>query len=211
MVRVKICGITNLDSALFAAECGADALGFVFWEKSLRFISTEAAREIIKGLPPFITTVGVFVDEPAENINRAARDLGLACVQLHGEETPEGCKKIEAKVIKAVRIKDKGDINGLGRFNVSAILLDTYREGVQGGSGEVFNWDIAAEAKRYGRIILSGGLTPANVVSAIRRVSPYAVDVSSGVEVGPGKKDPDKVRDFISKVRGLEEEFEERI
>jgi phosphoribosylanthranilate isomerase len=202
--RVKICGITNLDDAEAAVECGADAMGFVFWTESPRSIAPDEALRIVSEVPPFLTTVGVFVNEPPEVINQVVRRVGLGCVQLHGEEPPEGCEGINAKVIKAVRVSGEKDIEGLDRYDVSAFMLDTFREGVQGGTGETFDWDIAIKAKRFGPLILSGGLTPENVAGAITHVRPYGVDVSSGVEREPGKKDPEKIRNFIDAVRGLE-------
>ena len=200
-VKVKICGITNLDDALFAVESGADALGFVFWEKSLRFVEASAVKSIIKTLPPFVSTVGVFVDQEAGRVNEIARQTGLSCVQLHGSETPEFCKLIELRVVKAFRIKQSADILPLSSYDVSAFLLDTYSEGILGGTGKVFDWDCAIEAKKYGRIILSGGLTPVNIEEALRKVSPYGVDASSGVELSPGRKDKVKVREFIRLAR----------
>jgi phosphoribosylanthranilate isomerase len=201
--RVKICGITNLDDAITAVECGADAMGFVFWFKSPRFIEPLEAKRIASEVPPFVTTVGVFVNEPVEGINRLVHSVGLDCVQLHGEEPPEVCRGLEAKVIKAVRVSAEKDLEGLDRYDVSAFMLDTFCEGVQGGSGETFDWDIAVKAKRFGAVILSGGLTPDNVVDAIRHVRPYGVDVSTGVEREPGKKDPEKIRKFIDTVRSI--------
>ena len=202
-VKVKICGITNLDDALFAAESGADALGFVFWKKSPRFVEASVAKAIVKALPPFVSCVGVFVDEEASRVNGIARQAGLSCVQLHGSETPEFCGSIEAKVIKAFRIKQGNDIASLSDYDVSAFLLDSYSEGAPGGTGKVFDWDCAVEAKKYGKVILAGGLTPGNIAEALRKVGPYGVDVSSGVESSPGKKDRVKVKEFIRLVRGF--------
>lgn len=203
MLKVKICGITNqLDSAL-AVDNGADALGFVFYEKSPRYIRPEDAEHIIKGLPPFITTVGVFVNEPPVKVKSIMESAGLDFAQLHGDETPEDCMATGPKVIKAFRIRQSSDIEAIKKYNASAYLLDTYREGIPGGTGETFNWDIAIEAKKLGRIILSGGLNPDNIAEAVRKVAPYAVDVSSGVELKPGKKDPDKIKKFMEQVKLL--------
>ncbi len=202
--KVKICGITSLEDALTACEGGADAIGFIFWEGSPRFIAPETAARIIKMLPPFVSTVGVFVNEDVEVINEIVKTAGLGCVQLHGDEPPETCEAVEAKVIKAVRIKDVKSLDGLERFDVSAYLLDTFKEGTPGGTGAVFDWEIAKEAKGLGRIILSGGLTPENVADAVSLVRPYAVDVSSGVESRPGRKDPVMVARFIEAARGME-------
>ena len=202
MVRVKICGITNAEDALAAVESGADALGFVFWERSPRFVEPRRAGEIIRGLPPFVTTVGVFVDEALERVNGITASAGLDAAQLHGSETPEYCSRVAARVIKSFRIKGEDDIRPMGEYRVSAFLLDTFREGAPGGTGMTFDWDIALRAKEFGIVILSGGLNPDNVREAVKRVSPWAVDVSSGVEERPGKKDPKKLRDFIKNAKG---------
>jgi phosphoribosylanthranilate isomerase len=201
--RVKICGITNMDDAVSAVESGADALGFIFFEKSPRFIEEEEARSIVSRVPPYVTTVGVFVNEEPKEINRIVKSAGLDRVQLHGAEGPEVCRAIEAKVIKAARISGKEDLQGLDRYDVSAFLLDTFREGVEGGTGQTFDWDIALEAKKLGTVILSGGLTTENVVDAINHVRPWGVDVTSGVEKEPGKKDPEKIKRFIERVRSV--------
>lgn len=204
MARVKICGITNLDDAAAAAGYGADAIGFIFWERSPRYINEKAASRILKETAPFITAVGVFVNETTDKIRAVIKETGINCVQLHGDEPPESCEDLAAdgvKVIKAFRVREKKDIQGLIAYPASAYLLDTYREGMMGGTGETFNWDIAVEAKKSGTIILSGGLTPENVSEAVKRVGPYAVDVSSGVEISPGRKDPDKVRRFIKEAK----------
>ncbi len=203
-VRVKICGITNMDDAAAAASFGADALGFIFWEKSPRNVNAEAASRIISELPPFIAKVGVFVNETVDNIRRTS-EIGLDCVQLHGDESIEFASRVREatglNIIKAVRVKEARDIVGIERYAASAYLLDTFKPGARGGTGEVFDWDIAIEAKGKGRIILSGGLNPDNVADAVKRVKPYAVDVGSGVELRPGKKDPDKIKSFIEKAK----------
>jgi len=200
-VRIKICGITNLDDALVATELGADAVGFIFYEKSPRFINPKTAALIIRELPPFVATVGVFVNEPPDRVIDTAKEAGVGCVQLHGDETPEYCSSLGLRTIKALRVKDASVLNMLRSYSVSGILLDTYREGVPGGTGETFDWEIAAEAASAGRIILSGGLTPENIREAIEKVGPYAVDVSSGVESTPGRKDHEKLRKFFEQVR----------
>lgn len=200
-VKVKICGITNLDDAIKAAELGADAIGFVFWEGSRRFISPAAAARILREMPPFMTSVGVFVNEGAKAVNRVIDETGIDCAQLHGEESPEECLQVKSRVIKAIRIKDSKDLRALKSYNVSAFLLDAFIEGVPGGTGKTFDWNIAVEAKSAGRIILSGGLTPENVKEAVKKVGPYAIDVSSGVELAPGKKDHAKLKKFMEQVR----------
>ncbi len=195
--RLKICGITNLEDALKAAELGADALGFIFYKGSPRHISPRTASLIIRELPPFVVPVGVFVDEEPEKVKAIAAETGISTVQLHGYETPEYCESLGLKVIKAIRIKERSDIMRLRPYNVAAFLLDTFREGVPGGTGETFDWQIAIEAKALGRVILSGGLNPENVREAIERVRPYAVDASSGLEEKPGKKDHRKLEKFM--------------
>jgi len=197
--RVKICGITNLEDALKAAELGADALGFIFYKLSPRHISPRTAALIVRELPPFVVPVGVFVDEEPGKVASVAAETGISAVQLHGSETPEYCERLmgSLKVIKAVRIKERSDIMRLRSYNVSAFLLDTFREGVPGGTGETFDWEIALEAKALGRVILSGGLNPGNVREAIEKVEPYAIDASSGLETKPGKKDHKKLEKFM--------------
>lgn len=205
MVKVKICGITNLEDALASCEYGADALGFIFYKKSPRFIEPERVRDIIKDLPPFVTTVGVFVDEDADKINEIVKEVGLNVVQLYSKELPEFCEGIRSKVIKVFRIQGsrvQEFKDEMKKYRVSAYLLDTYQEGMPGGTGETFNWKIAKEAKGFGRIILAGGLTPQNVAEAVKTVMPYAIDVSSGVEERPGKKDLKKVKEFIERAKG---------
>ncbi len=200
MVKVKICGITRSDDAIFACDYGADALGFVFYNKSPMYITPERAGSIIKKLPPSIEKVGVFVNESPDRINNIIENTGLTTVQLHGEELPEFMKAIKAPVIRAVRIRDKDDIKIMVQYSVTAFLLDSFTQNY-GGSGRRFDWDIAIEAKKFGRIILSGGLTPENVAEAIRIVQPWGVDVSSGVELKPGVKDREKVREFIKNAK----------
>jgi phosphoribosylanthranilate isomerase len=200
-VKVKVCGTTRLKDALLAVECGADAIGFIFHKKSPRYVTVKTANEICSKLPPFVNRVGVFVNETADTINRIADRCGLDAVQLHGDESPAFCKKIKRRVIKAVRVEDATSLQEMSRYVVDAILLDTYKEGQWGGTGKVFDWELAARAKKYGPVILAGGLNPRNVKEALRKVQPYGVDVSSGVEQSPGKKDPKKVKAFLKAVR----------
>jgi phosphoribosylanthranilate isomerase len=200
--KVKICGITSPEDALFAAEAGADALGFVFYEGSPRHVFPETVMEIISALPPFVTTVGVFVNAPPAEIREVLALTGLDVVQLHGDEPPEEAS-LFPRVIKAFRVRDVTVLEEIRRFRASAYLLDTYDPDVPGGTGKSFNWEIAREAARFGPVILAGGLTPGNVAEAVRTARPYAVDVSSGVEAEKGKKDPEKVRLFIERAKGL--------
>jgi phosphoribosylanthranilate isomerase len=205
-LKVKICGITNLDDALYAAECGADALGFIFYPKSPRCITPDKAASIIQKIPPFITTVGVFVNEKPDEIRHIISMTGLRTVQLHGEESPDTCG-LFFSAIKSFRVKDMTDLKQLEQYpRVSACLLDTYSEAEYGGTGRIFNWDIAVEAKKMCRIILAGGLTPENIEAAVKHVRPYAVDVCSGVEAEKGNKDLKKVKEFISRAKRAAEE-----
>lgn len=201
MVKVKICGITNQKDAFAALDAGADALGFVFYNGSPRNIAREDAARIIEQLPPFIQTVGLFVNESIETINNIADLCGLDVIQLHGDETPQFCNSINRRVIKALRIKDISSLEPLESFNVAGMLLDAWSPSEQGGTGRTFNWDIAEIASQKKQIILAGGLSPDNVTDAIRKVRPYAVDVSSGVESSPGVKDHMLLRDFIRKAK----------
>jgi phosphoribosylanthranilate isomerase len=202
MVKIKICGITNLEDALLAAELGADALGFIFYSKSPRQVAPETARSIIAQLPPFVAAVGVFVDEAAAVVQELAANVGLDWVQLHGQESPEYCRNLGRRVIKAFRIQDEGSLGRLAGYQGSAqaMLLDTYKKGQVGGTGEVFDWHLAREAKKYGPIILAGGLTADNVAQAIATALPDAVDAASGTEAAPGTKDPEKLRAFFKSV-----------
>ncbi|MDO9289641.1 MAG: phosphoribosylanthranilate isomerase [Thermodesulfovibrionales bacterium] len=204
MVRVKICGITNLEDALAAVEFGADALGFVFFKKSPRYISPAKAKAIIKKLPPFISSVGVFVNEDNIIVEKIADQTGIDAIQLHGDEPPKACN-LSRPVIKAIRVKSIDNLEIISKYKnkVSAFLLDTYTPEIFGGTGQIFNWDIAIEAKQFGKIILAGGLTPENVEQAVRQVHPYAVDVSSGVEAEKGKKDHAKLRLFIKRAKSV--------
>lgn len=202
MVKVKICGITNLNDALSAVDAGADAVGFVFCSASPRHISPEQATEIIKVLPPFVQTVGLFVNEESATVNSIADQCGLDIVQLHGEETPGYCGTVLRRVIKAFRVKDIATLDAMSPYHVSGYLLDAWSPSAHGGTGQTFNWEIAAEAINRGhRIILAGGLTPCNVSEAVRCVKPYAVDVSSGVESTPACKDADKLKTFIIRAK----------
>jgi phosphoribosylanthranilate isomerase len=197
-VKVKICGITNLPDGLAAAEAGADALGFMFYEQSPRNISVEAASGLASQLPPFVLKVGVFVNAPEDLVVRAIRECGLNLLQFHGDEAPDYCLKFGLMSMKAFRVRDAGSLQALRGYQTDAWLLDAYTPDKPGGTGETFNWDLALEAQGWGRpIFLAGGLTPGNVAEAVRRARPYGVDVSSGVEAAPGRKDLAKVIAFI--------------
>ncbi len=199
MVRVKICGLSDPGAALAAAEAGADAIGLIF-APSRRRVTVERAREIAAALPPFVTKVGVFVDETPERIGTVVDAVGLDMVQLHGSEGPEVAAALPRPVMKAIRVRDAGSLTALAGYRVTAFLLDTDDPEVLGGTGRTFDWSLAAEAAASYRVVLSGGLRPDNVVEALERVRPYGVDVSSGVETD-GAKDHAKIREFIARVR----------
>ena len=200
-IKVKICGMTQLKDALFAVEQGVDAVGFIFYKKSPRAVTMKSVREIITKLPPLVDTVGVFVNESAERVNKIADYCGLDLVQLHGEESPAFCRKIHRRVIKAFRVKDLQSIKQLEKFPVSGFLLDTFSDDLHGGTGKTFDWNLALPAKKMGPVILAGGLTSRNILQAVRQVRPYGVDVCSGVEKSPGIKDLEKVRAFLKNIR----------
>lgn len=202
MVKVKICGITNLQDAQMAIDLGADALGFNFYKKSPRYIEPTTAKSIIELLPPLVTLIAIFVDEYSpERIQRIAHAVGIGSVQLHGSESPDYVKSLgELRVIKAFRVNDGFDVNQLSAYSASAFLLDAYEAGQFGGTGKTFPWDVAMAAKKRGRVILSGGLNEGNVYDAIRTVEPYAVDICSGVESEPGKKAPRKMESLFREI-----------
>lgn len=202
MVKVKICGITNQEDALAAITLGADALGFVFYARSPRRVTPEQALAIVSRLPPFVAKVGVFVDEKLERVKEIMSLCSLDSAQLHGSESPDYCQALGHRAIKAFRVKDESILEQLSAYKVAAILLDSYNPDMFGGTGRALNWGIAARAARLNCVILSGGLTPQNVAQAIKIVKPYAVDVSSGVEASPGKKDHAKLKAFLQAAMG---------
>lgn len=196
-LRVKICGITNFEDARHAVACGADALGFVFYPASPRYIDPEAARRIIMALPPLVTTVGLFVNAAPARIREVATLCGADAIQLHGDEAPDQCSYPPHRVIKALRLHDQLADEIFPAYQVSALLLDAYVPERFGGTGQRCDWPRAADLARQYRVILAGGLDAENVAAAVQQVRPYGVDVSSGVEILPGKKDPQKVARFI--------------
>ncbi len=203
MVRVKICGITNWADARLAVDTGADALGFNFYPPSPRAVAPAQAWEIIRRLPPFVESVGVFVNWAVEPVEALARAVGLRAVQLHGDELPAAVAWLTGMrpVIKAFRVRPGFRVASLCRYpKASAFLLDGFGGPLPGGSGRVFDWRAARAAKRYGRIILAGGLRVENVAGAIREVEPYALDICSGVEARPGKKDAARLRELMREV-----------
>jgi phosphoribosylanthranilate isomerase len=201
MTWVKVCGITNLEDALVAAEAGADALGFVFAE-SPRRVEPEMAAAIIRLLPDGVQAVGVFVDAPVEEVRRTIEVCGLTAVQLHGRETPEICTAMPVPVIKAFRMHGPETLAEMAAYQgrVWAMLLDSYKAGQAGGTGHGFDLSLAVEAKRCGRIIVAGGLSGANVAEVIERVCPFGVDASSRLEMAPGRKDHRLVRQFVAEI-----------
>lgn len=202
VVRSKICGITRLQDGLAAVAAGADAIGLVFYAKSPRAVSIVQAQTIIAGLPPFVTTVGLFVDMPRDELTQLLEQVPLDLLQFHGEESPEQCEGYGRPYIKALRVKPGDDISEqVGRYvSASGVLLDTFVAGVPGGTGESFDWALVPKGVNT-PIILAGGLTPDNVGAAIAQVKPYAVDVSGGVEASKGIKDAAKVKAFVAAVR----------
>ncbi len=201
--RVKICGITRLEDAELAVELGASALGFNFYPPSPRYIVPEDAFGIIRQLPPFVVTVGVFADEPNLNhVTDVAGEAGVNAVQLHNSGAPVsvGATLLRYPLIWTVAVANDFQPEDLKGFKATTFLLDTSHSTLRGGTGRTFDWALAREAKKYGHIILAGGVTPENVGEAIRTVRPYAVDVASGVESLPGKKDPAKLRAFFAAV-----------
>ncbi len=207
MVKVKICGITNWTDAKLALDAGADALGLNFYAASPRYISPEEARGIVRRLPRRIHTVGVFVDALENAILGIARAVNLEFLQLHGEETPRVARALARSypVIKAFRVRSDFLARELSRYSAaSAFLLDGFESERRGGTGKTFDWGVARQAKRYGPIILAGGLTPANAARAIAAVQPFAIDVCSGVESKPGKKDPRLLKKLMRAVETSE-------
>lgn len=207
-IKVKICGITSQADASAAVEAGADALGFMCYERSSRYLVPEKAAAIIASLPPFVSKVGVFVNATEATVREITARCGLDTLQFHGDETPEFCRQFAPlKVIKAFRIQDGHSLKTLDQFPTDAWLLDSYLPDQPGGTGVAFNWELAAQAREAGRpVVLAGGLNPENIAEAIHQVWPYAVDVSSGVESAPGRKDARLMRAFIAAVRGIEVE-----
>jgi len=199
--RIKICGLTRKEDALTAAEFGADALGFVFYEKSPRYVSIKKAAEICQSVSPFVTKVGLFVNAEENEVRRVIENVSLDLLQFHGDELPEYCQKFNLPYIKAIRAKDRESIQSAieGHANATGILVDSYVPGVPGGTGSTFDWSLIPE-KDKSKVILAGGLNAENISDAITTVKPYAVDVSGGVELSKGIKDREKIIQFIKEV-----------
>lgn len=205
-MKIKICGITNKEDALNAVNLGCDAVGFIFHEPSPRYISPDIVEEISLFLPPFVMSVGVFVNADRKYIKHVSEKCRLDVIQLHGEETPATCLAMPHRVIKAIKISEPEDLEKIPQYlgTVSSILLDTKVAGIEGGSGKVFDWGLALKAKEYEiPLILAGGITHANLAKAVHLVNPYAVDLSSSVESAPGKKDYNKMREIIGLAKEL--------
>ena len=205
-VRVKVCGITRVEDALAAARHGADAIGFVFWDQSARSVAPAQAREIASRLPPFVSTVGVYVDPSPEWVEETAVTAGLSLLQFHGEELPDFCSQFRLPYIKALRVREGVDLLQYGKLyqNAKGLLLDTYTAGMPGGTGQVFDWGLIPRDFPL-PLVLSGGLNPDNVMPAIKQVRPWAVDVSSGVEIAKGIKDINKISAFMQGVKNCED------
>ncbi len=218
MIRVKICGITSLEDARMAVQAGADALGFIFVENTPRFVTPERVAPIVRVLPPFVTPVGVFWDHPAGHVKAVVEACGLRAIQLHGDEKPEDCDGYAVPVIKTVKVPPATTIDGLPEYRLdklarvlpflkhaAAILIDSEARWSEGESRDPVEWSMVrlmSKSANFGLpVILSGGLSPDNVARAVEVVQPYAVDVNSGVEAAPGRKDPDKVRRFVAEAR----------
>ncbi len=199
MVRVKICGLMCVEDAVTAVQAGADALGFVF-APGRHCVTPEQARAMMAALPPFVSTVGVFVNEDAAIVRRVADFCHLEILQFQGDESPDYCAGF-SRVIKGFKIKDKASLTRLQAYDVAAYLLDSYVAGQSGGTGRTFNWELVQGLSAARPVILAGGLTPANVSQAIAVVRPYGVDVSSGVENGSGRKDPEKMIEFVRQAK----------
>lgn len=196
--RVKVCGVTRRDDALLAAALGADALGFVFWPGSKRYLAPDAARAIVDALPPFVTPVGLFVDAAPAAIEAAARAAGVRAVQLHGRETPADCRALAGPVLKAIAVEGEASLERADEYEVAGLVLDAPGGG---GSGRPFDWALLGRRRPRAPFLVAGGLTPDNVGEAVRRLSPYGVDVASGVESSPGVKDPRKLERFFDALR----------
>lgn len=200
MIQTKVCGITNISDALFSIKCGASAVGFVFYKKSERYISYNDAFDVIKYLPPGTAKIGVYVNEDAKMVNDSSKKLNLDYVQLHGDESASFCKDINFPIIKAFRIKDDSFKSQILKYNVSVFLFDTFTKKDYGGTGKIFNWDLIKQGFQR-PFIHSGGLNINNVLDAINVTNPDAIDISSGLEDYPGKKDHEKIFEFFKLIR----------
>ncbi|MFH1783403.1 MAG: phosphoribosylanthranilate isomerase [bacterium] len=211
MTKVKICGITNQQDALWAANLGVDFIGLNFFKDSQRKISLDMAKDVIAKLPPFVKTVGIFVNEELKSIQKIATQSPLELVQLHGSETPAFCAELKqlldgVKIIKAFRVQNEESLASIPQYADCAdyYLLDAYVPGQMGGTGEIFNWELAVKAGEFGKpLFLSGGLNPSNIADAVEKVKPFAVDVASGVQKSQRRKDYELMKEFVKKVKGF--------
>jgi phosphoribosylanthranilate isomerase len=204
-LRIKICGLTRPEDVRAAADAGADLVGFIFAPGSPRFLPPVVAREVAAATPPHVLRTGVFMNPTEAEVQDAIFNCGLNLLQFHGEEAPDFCTRFGLMTVKAIRVRDAASLGEMQRYQTSAFLLDTYSAKGAGGTGETFNWELARTARNSGRpIFLAGGLTPENVGDAIRQVKPFGVDVSSGVELSPGRKDHAKIRAFITAARAAD-------
>ena len=202
-VTVKICGITSEADALAAAEAGADAIGLMFYEGSSRHVTLEQAKAISAALPQHVMRVGVFVNAEEAFVHQALTECMLNILQFHGDETPEECSRYPVMTLKAFRVQGEETLAQLEAYPSAGYLLDAYVKDALGGTGAPFNWDLAVRAQEFGKpIFLAGGLTPENVAEAVRKVQPFGVDVSSGVEIEPGRKDAEQMRTFVAAAKG---------
>ncbi|MEE8574770.1 MAG: phosphoribosylanthranilate isomerase [Thermodesulfobacteriota bacterium] len=206
---IKICGITSVPDGEIALEAGADALGFVFYKDSARYVTPDEASIIVSIMPPEVAKVGVFVNEPIDTLVSIAKETEIDTLQLHGDEDEAYLEELlrllpDSRVLKVIKVRDEADIEKIKEFPANTFLLDTFSDISHGGAGETFDWGIALKAKELGRVILAGGLTPDNITDALRTVRPYGVDVSTGVEKSPGKKDREKIKNFIDRIRDFD-------
>jgi phosphoribosylanthranilate isomerase len=204
-VRVKICGITSAEDARLAADLGAWAIGFVFWPASPRFVDPSRARDIVERLPAVVTPIGVFVDQPAEHVEEVSRLVRLGAVQLHGRESTAYAQSLSRRVIKALGVDEATEASTLAAWGGTTILLDAVDGARRGGTGRTIDWPAAARIARERPIVLAGGLRPDNVAEAVRLVKPAAIDVSSGVERSPGRKDPALMEALFAALAGAQE------
>ncbi len=204
MIRTKICGITRLKDALFSVGCGVDALGFNFYKKSPRYVSPNKAYSIISQLPPFVSSVGLFVNEDYDEILKISDMCGIRTIQLHGDESPDFCGKFDSyRVIKAFRIKDESDLENIKKYDLSGYILDSFSPDLYGGTGLSFDWGLLDKIDFDGNIIVAGGINPDNIERLLRSVVPYGVDICSGVESSPGVKDDKLLKEIMSKIMSM--------
>jgi phosphoribosylanthranilate isomerase len=202
VARVKICGVTTVEDAELCVDAGADAVGFNFYSRSPRCVDSDTARQLVAALAGRALAVGVFVDASFEQISEIKERTGIACVQLHGDEPPELLARLLPHAYKAIRVRDASSLAQARRFGGDHVLLDAYVPDMPGGTGARFDWALAAELAHERKVTLAGGLEPGNVAAAVARVQPFCVDVASGVESAPGRKDPGKVREFMRVAKG---------